>query len=155
MSTVKMDTKIYIEPKLFDSKIKEHIFCKLREKTLLTCVDGLGYVMDVSKINTIKNVHSNLFIVNHESTLFKPEKDTVYNGIVRMICKEGIFAEINDIQKVLVPTSFIYDTYEYNDNMFICKKNTNKTIDVNVELKIKLTTIKYYNTKFNCIGQIV
>jgi len=154
MNIVKTDTKIYIEPKFFDSKIKQHIIDKVREKTFRTCIDELGYVMDISKINTIKNIHSNLFIVNSELSLFKPEKDGIYDSIVRMIFKEGVFVEINNIQNVLIPTSYISDTYEYKDNIFISKKD-DKKIDTNMKLKVKLTTIKYYNNKFNCIGQIV
>lgn len=155
MNTIKTDTKIYIEPKFFNSKIREHITDKVKEKMFRMCIDNLGYVMDVSKINTIKNIHSNLFVVNSELTLFKPEKDSIYDGIVRMIFKEGIFAEINDIQKVLIPTSYISDTYEYNDNIFRCKKDTEKIITTDTKLRVKLTTIKYYSNKFNCIGQIV
>ena len=154
MNTFKSDTKIYIEPRLFNSKIKQHIVDKVREQTFHTCIDEIGYVMDVIKINTIKNIHSNLFVVNSELSVFKPEKDTVYNTIVRMIFKEGIFVEINGIQKVLIPTSSVKNKYEYKDNLFICK-DTKKIIDNDMELKVKLTAIKYYNNKFNCIGQIV
>jgi len=57
--------------------------------------------MDVVKTNTIKNTHSNLFIVNSDLDVFKPEMDVIYDTVVRMIFKEGIFVEISDIQKVL------------------------------------------------------
>jgi len=154
MSNINNDVKIYIEPRFFDSKIKQHITDKVKEQTLHTCIDEIGYVMDVDKINTIKNIHSNLFIVNSDLVVFKPEKDTVYDTLVCMTFKEGIFVEINGIQKVLIPTSSINDRYEYRDNVFICK-DTKKIIDTDVELKVKLTAIKYYNNKFNCIGQIV
>lgn len=154
MNTVKSDTKIYIEPRFFDSKIKQHITDKVKEQTLHTCIDEIGYVMDVDKINTIKNIHSNLFIVNSDLVVFRPEKDTVYDTIVRMTFKEGIFVEINDIQKVLIPTSSIKDRYEYTDKIFICK-DTKKSVVNGMELKVKLTAIKCYNNKFNCIGQIV
>lgn len=154
MNTVKSDTKIYIEPRFFDSKIKQHIIDKVKEQTFHSCIDEIGYVMNVDKINTIKNIHSNLFIVNSDLIVFKPKKDTVYDTIVRMIFKEGIFVEINDIQKVLIPTSSIKDRYEYTDKIFICK-DTKKSVVNGMELKVKLTAIKYYNNKFNCIGQIV
>lgn len=154
MNTFKSDTKIYIEPRFFDSKIKQHIIDKVKEQTFHTCIDEIGYVMNVDKINTIKNIHSNLFIVNSDLVVFKPEKDTVYDTLVCMTFKEGVFVEINGIQKVLIPTSSIKDRYDYTDKLFICK-DTKKIIDNNTKLKVKLTAIKYYNNKFNCIGQIV
>jgi len=154
MNIIKIDTKIYVEPKLFNSKIRQHISDKLKEKTFHTCIHNIGYVIDVNKINTIKNIHSNIFVVNSDLIVFKPEKDTEYNTIIRMIFKEGLFVEINDIQKVLIPTSSIKDRYEYKDNVFICKE-TNNVITIGMELKVRLTAIKYYNNKFNCIGQIV
>lgn len=154
MITVKTDTKIYIEPKFFNNKIKEHISNKVKEKTFHKCINEIGYVMDVVKINTIKNTHSNLFIVNSDLDVFKPEMNVIYDTVVRMIFKEGIFVEISDIQKVLIPTSSLSENYEYTGNIFICKR-TNKIIDNDMKLKVKLTAIKYYNNKFNCIGQIV
>lgn len=153
-NSINTDIKIYIEPRFFDSKIRQHIFNKVKEKIFHTCIDEFGYVMDVNKINTIKNIHSNLFVVNSDLSVFKPEKDVVYNTLVCMTFKEGIFVEINGIQKVLIPTSSIKDRYEYRDNLFICK-DTKRIIDNEIELNVKLTAIKYYNNKFNCIGQIV
>jgi len=154
MNIIKSDIKIYIEPELFDSKIREHITDKVKEKTFHTCINELGYVIDVIAINNIKNIHSNLFVVNSDLSIFKPKKDNTYDTIVCMMFKEGIFSEINNIQKVLIPTSSIKDKYDYNDGVFICK-DTGNIIEIGMTLNVKLTAIKYYNHNFNCIGQIV
>lgn len=154
MNIIKSDIKIYVEPELFDSKIRQHITDKVKEKTFHTCIDEFGYVIHVNKINSIKNIHSNLFVVNSDLTIFKPEMNTIYDSVICMLFKEGIFVEINDIQKVLIPTSSVYGMYEYKDNQFVCN-DTKKIIVNGMKLKVKLTAIKYYNNKFNCIGQII
>jgi DNA-directed RNA polymerase subunit E'/Rpb7 len=151
--------KVSIEAKYLDKKIEEHLLNKIRTTVVGKCYLEYGYILNVTKIidigtNTISSVNSFVvFDVTYEADVLKPKIGDVFSGSVCMIFQHGIFVNVKNKLKVLVPAKSM-KTYVFENDYFFNKKENSK-ITNSCELSISITMIKYEKKEFSCIGELV
>lgn len=159
-SIIKLQKKITIESQYLDSNIKENILKKLKIITNNECSKEYGYYINIIKINNILDNYissncENIFIVEFDAEILKPEIGKKYEGKVCMLFGGGIFLNVLNRLKILIPLSTITD-YEYNPlkNNFTNKKN-GKVIILNDDLKVIISGTKYSKQNFSCFGKLL
>ena len=70
-----------------------------------------------------------------------------------MIFQHGIFVDVKNKLKVLVPIKSM-KTYVFEDDFFVNKKENSK-ISISSQLSIRIIMIKYEKKEFSCIGELV
>lgn len=148
-----IEKRIYLEPKYLDSQIKEHILNKLKELTKNECTKDHGHILSINKIINITSVEDTIFNVKMEVKTFKPEENMEINGTICMLYKDGIFVNIYDKQKLLIPAgnakNYVFD----DENGYYISGD--KKLKVGNEINIRIIASKYRNHSFSCIGTIV
>lgn len=158
MARVIMERKICVEPSHLDDKIFDHLLEKIRNDILGHCDQEHGYVTKVyNKIKIINNTISTFgpsvfFQVKFEAEVFKPKIGLEYKGKVCMIFQAGIFVEVFDKMKVLIPVDQM-NGYKFDKGNSSFKKG-GKTVCQNDIVKIKINLIKYEKQNFSCIGNL-
>jgi DNA-directed RNA polymerase subunit E'/Rpb7 len=149
---------ICIEPKCLHKGIKDEIFLKLKQLTKLECSKEYGHVLNILdnieiKNNCIANSNSDLiFTVTFEAENFKPEIKGRYKAKIIRVLKDGIFLNIKNVQKVLIPACSL-EGFEYSEQKFIKKKLVLKEDD---SVECEIIDIKYSPIKFfACIGKLI
>jgi DNA-directed RNA polymerase subunit E'/Rpb7 len=84
----------------------------------------------------------------------KPEIDAVYTDKVSMIFSGGIFINIKNKIKLLIPISSLKN-YKFEQSTKTFVKDDKTVIKENDEIKIKITGIKYSKKNFNCFGELI
>ncbi len=157
---VLLTRKILLSPHCLDNEvISRHIVDKLNTKVLNECTEKDGYVLSIGKINRIidsvvTSANTDIICtVEFEASILKPKVGDVLEGNVCMVFDKGIFINIKDKMKVLVPENFIKGfIYNSEKASFI---NNDKKINNGVILKVKVSGVKYTKKNFNCFGVIV
>lgn len=159
-SLINLQKKITIESQYLDSNIKENILKKIKNITNNECSKEYGYYLNIIKINNILDNYissncENIFIVEFQAEILKPEINKKYEGKVCMLFGGGIFLNVLNRLKILIPLSTITD-YEYNQikNNFTNKKN-GKVINLNDDLKVIISGTKYSKQNFSCFGKLL
>lgn len=159
-----METKIIsetipINPYYLDNNIKTHMLNLLKQDIQGTCTLSNGYIISVNKIielgdNIISSANSFIiFNIKYEITYIKPEIQKVYYGKVCMILENGIFVYIENMLKILIPsTTLKYVKYKIDTNTF---SNEDITINIGYDIYVEITAIKYETNMFRCIGKMV
>jgi DNA-directed RNA polymerase subunit E'/Rpb7 len=104
------------------------------------------------KDNYISSNCQNIFIVVFDAEILKPEVGKIFEGVVCMIFGSGIFINIYNKLKVLIPLSSIPE-YEYNSSSNQFEKKT-KIIKQNDTVKVKISGTKYSKQSYSCFGTI-
>ena len=153
-----IETKIILNNCYLDNNYKDHILEKLKKTLENNCNKEYGYILEVIDLvkiidNIIDNTNSfPVFTVTCKIECLKPKIGDIYDGNVCMVFENGIFVDIKNKIKTLIPTIHLKD-FEYNSDEKSFK-NDNITIDINSEVKIELTSIKYEKKQFICIGKL-
>ena len=160
MQTVTIEKRICLSSKHLDQNIMDHLLSKITEFTYGNCTKEYGYIIKIIKINDIitheisRANGDNIFNVSFEVQILKPEKDLEIEGTVCMIYKDGIFINILDKQKMLIPKSNLTD-YIFDTELKLYKDKKGKTIKMNDNIKAIITAVSYSNQKYSCFGSII
>lgn len=160
MDTVNISTKIEIKPIFFHKNIINHIYNKIKKIHLLKCTKEYGHILDINENIIIKDQYINrvnsevIFVVEFLATIFKPEKGKKASGKVCMIYKDGIFLNIVNNQKILIPTNYL-DHYYFNNDIFIHNENNDIKIKIGDTVETIIIDSKYYNQNFSCFGKLI
>lgn len=153
-----IQTRVILNNCYLDNNYKSHILKKLKKTLENNCNKEYGYILEVIDIvNIIDNIIDNtnsfpVFTVVCNIECLKPKIGDIYQGNVCMIFENGVFVDIKNKIKALIPTIHLKDIeYNSDENLF---ENDNITIDMNSEVKIELTSIKYEKKQFICIGKL-
>lgn len=159
-SNVIIQKRICLEPEFLNSNVKKNIFERLKKSTVNECSKEYGYILDIVKLIKIKdNYVSNatseiVFEVMFEIETLKPEIDKVFTGDVCMIFVGGIFLNIKNKIKVLIPITSMKDyKFDQTNKVFIKKDKT--VIKQGDVLNVKITGIKYSKKNYSCFGELV
>lgn len=149
-----IERRVYIEPKYLDTNLMKHILNKIKQTTINECTKEYGHILSVDRIVEITANIDTIFTVKFEVTTLKPEPGKKFDAVVCMIYKDGIFVNIAEKQKMLIPVVNLID-YKYNEaeNVYINTKTKNK-ISMGDTIQIKVTAAKYSNQNFSCVGSI-
>ena len=155
-----IEKKLCLQPEFFDKNIQTHIFNKLKQDLENTCSKEYGYILEVNKVLKIKDNYissncENIFVVDLQFTTLKPEIDKEFSGVICMIFSGGVFINIKNKLKVLVPESCILD-YKFNQykNIFINITDETITIKQGDIVNVIISGIKYSKKNFSCFGRI-
>lgn len=152
MTTIIQKT-IYLDPKYLDNNIMEHLLSTLKNNMIGSCNKEFGHILSINKIIKILYTEDTFFNLEFESETLKPNIGDIFDGEVKMISKNGIFAEIKNIQKVLIPISCLQD-YNFNieEKSFV---NGDFSIKEKNNIKICIKNVQYSKNNFNCIGYLI
>lgn len=151
--TIVIERRIYLEPKHLDKNIMEHLMSKITEDTLGECSKEFGHIISVKRIVEILNNEDTIFTVRFEAETLKPEVGTKLTGVVCMVYKDGIFVNIAEKQKMLIP-SIALKEYIFEENTGTYKKG-NINIKEGDEIQVVVTAVKYNKQSFSCVGSLV
>ena len=122
---VSIQKRISLPYKFLNSSLKEHIFNYIQNSIGDECSKEYGYIIDIKKdfeiidheISRLKN--ELIFLLAFKADTLKPESGDEIDGQVCMIFSDGIFVNIKDKLKILVPSSNLTDyKYNHNENVF-------------------------------------
>ena len=159
MDYVTLEKRVCIDNDKLNKNIYEHILTKIKESTVNNCTKEHGYILDIKKIinikdNYISNVNCDtIFLVEFLAETLKPEIGKKFDGQVCMIFPGGIFLNIRDKQKVLIPISTLNKyTYDPINKNF---KHDKKIIKEGDTIKVEITGTKYSKQSFSCFGNMI
>jgi len=153
---------VILQPDEFNNNWKNIIVDKIKSK-YLGCTEKYGYIIDIlqisNEIDTKLDCNTTMITCNIiiKVSRIKPEKHKVLSCKVQMIFNNGIFAQIDDKIKILVPN----DTLENGNYIFqktinkYYNNNTKQTISKDDTIKVMITDLQYSKNKYNCIGIMV
>lgn len=157
--TITLQRKLTLDSEFLNKDIKKNILDKLKISTNNECSQDYGYFLNIVKLKSIVDNFispncENVFVVEFEVETLKPEVGKKFEGEVCMIFSSGIFLNIQNKLKVLIPTTTLKN-YSFNqiENCFIHKK-TKKKIKVEDKLTVIISGAKYSKKAFSCFGNL-
>jgi DNA-directed RNA polymerase subunit E'/Rpb7 len=156
MQTITITKRVTIRPEKLTKKIKKHIIKQLEIDTENECSKMYGYILKIYNIEKIIFNEDTVLLVEFLAKTLKPEVNKVLETVVYKIYKDGIFVDILNKQKILIPSINITD-FEFNEenSTYIHISDKNKEIKENDLLNVKIDAVKYNNGKFSCFGSLV
>lgn len=157
MSKVVIQKNICIDPEYLNENILDNIHKKICEKFLNKCDQEHGYIIKIyPRIEIVKNVISNtssgvFFTVKFGIKCLKPVLGNKYKGIVCMVFPNGIFVEVEEKLKILIPNNKM-KKYKYINDIYTDNK---EKICQGVEVELEIEMIRYEKQNFNCIGKLL
>lgn len=157
-STEIITTKASISYDLLNANLDDNIFKKLYTLYNGTCSKEYGYILNVKRLvsindNIISSSNSNIiFDVSLEIEYIKPVLNQILTGKISMIFEKGLFIDIIDKFKILLPSINIPD-YIYDKDKFLTKDRKHILSKGDI-IKIIITQLKYENHQFKCIGKL-
>ena len=148
-----IERRVYLETKYLDSDIMTHLYKKICSLTTGECTKDYGYILVVNKIIKIINNEDTIFTLLFDADTLKPETGSKLSGNVCMIFKDGIFVNISNRQKVLIPSVTLKD-YSY-DEISVKYINDNRTIKEGDIIDVLITGCKFNKKGFICIGSLI
>ena len=163
MDTTIIEKRICLDSKFLDSNYEQHILNKANQDTKNECSQKYGFIIRIVKIvdildHEINRVNAdNVFTVKFEAETLKPEPEKIFRGSVCMIYKDGVFINVLDKQKILIPAYTLTDDYDFNQekNIYVGKDDADNIIKEGTVLSVKITASQYNNLNFSCFGTIV
>ena len=159
---VQIAQRISIDPMYMDKDIENHILNKLKTSTENTCTYTHGYINKIIRLvkiidNLVGTPGSSIFFnIIYEAETIRPVNGLVLNGTVCMIFEQGIFVDILNKIKIIIPISFLTDfkyipSYEKSGPVFVHEK---LVITSGININIEIVRTKYEEKQFSCIGKI-
>ena len=155
-----IERKVCVEPEFLYYDLNAKLLEKVKKVFENECTQENGYILKINKIlrikdNYISNVNSNIiFIVDIDVDNLKPEIDAVYTDKVSMIFSGGLFINIKNKIKLLIPISSLKN-YKFEQSTKTFVKDDKSVIKEHDEIQIKITGIKYSKKNFNCFGELI
>ena len=155
MNTLIAKENVYIESKYLNNDLKKHVEDAITKKMIGYCDQVYGYITKIDDILIIDNYISTastgtFFVVQFSIESLKPSVGNEYTGTVCMVFDHGIFVEVENKMKVLIPCDKMLD-FKFCGDKFKNKTDSIYTGDV---IETIITSIKYEKHNFNCIGSL-
>tara|TARA_A100001011_G_scaffold400150_1_gene512732 strand:- start:2611 stop:3096 length:486 start_codon:yes stop_codon:yes gene_type:complete len=161
MEVITIQKKIILESSLLNSNILENLFLKLKENITCDCTKEYGYILNVVEIKRIldhkieRSNSNNIFFVEFTAEVLKPKEGLEIEGIICMIYKDGIFLNIMEKQKMLIPKSNLANyKFEESGKKFVHIEN-DKSLKNGDQVKAIITAVGYDNKKYSCFGKLI
>lgn len=160
-SIVKIEKRLCINPSFLGRKLKSQLFNFLKEITKNECTKENGYIIDIIKIDKIKNNYISgnnceiIFEVDIEAEILKPEINKIFTDKVCMIFSGGIFIDVKSKFKVLIPLTYLNNLVFEQEKKCFKNEKTGFVIKENDIIDVKITGIKFSKNNFSCFGELV
>lgn len=152
MSEVTITKRVYLESKYLNHDIMNSLMKTLVESVKTECTKEHGHILSVRCILDILENEGNVFMLRFLAKTIKPEAGKQFTGKVCMVYRDGIFINIEDRQKMLIPaTSLKGYTFDQLHNTYT--KGV-KIIQVGTIVNAVVTAAKYNKGNFSCFGSL-
>ena len=151
--------KIAVSPGQLNKDIETHIQHKIEQFYNNRCSEKYGYITNILKIVQIIDAKISpstpmVFVtVKIEVECLKPNINQEYDSTVCMVFNRGVFLEVQNKLKILVPIDKIKD-YDLNEDNTKLVSNT-KEINKGDIVKVKIYDYKYSSGCFHCLGTLM
>ena len=150
--------KIAVSPEQLNRDIKTYLQHKIKEFYNNRCSQKYGYITNVLRIVQIidakisPSTPMTFVTVQIEVECLKPIINQEYDSTVCMVFNRGVFLEVQNKLKILIPIDKIkdYDLNEDNTKLVSDTKEINKG-DI---VKVKIYDYKYSSGSFHCLGTL-
>jgi DNA-directed RNA polymerase subunit E'/Rpb7 len=148
--TVIISRRVYLEPQFLDENIMTHLLAKIVEITNKECTKDYGHILSVNRLVKVVNLEDTIFTVEFEAETLKPTVGDKLSGNVCMLYKDGIFVQVSEKQKMLIPSLSIKG-YVYDETTHTYSNGKNKIKDGD-KINAIVTASQYNKQNFSCIG---
>lgn len=156
---VTLERRIFLEPKYLDNDIMSHIKDKIKREFVGKCTKDDGHILSVNSILEVCNNEDTIFSVKFDAEVLKPSVGDILEGVVCMIFKDGVFINISQVQKMLIPSIMLPDyTYDDVENKFVKNDVSDQEESIISEGDVvtgKVTAVKYNKQNFSCVGSLI
>lgn len=159
---IRLEKKISLPSEFLDQKIRSHLLNRVRDVFKNDCTKEYGYILNIKKLlqiksNYISSVNSeNMFHVELKAEVVKPEIGKIFEDEICMIFNGGIFINVYNKFKVLIPINYISEyNFQAKDRTFQHSTDEKKIIKEGDIIKVKINGIKYANKQFSCFGEMI
>lgn len=154
-SVCQITKRVVLPPKYIDSKIKKHIKNLLNIYTNKDkCCKEYGYLLNIMKVISITCIEDNIFQVIFEAECLKPVIGFGGIGTVWKIYKDGIFVNIKERQKMLIPANILSQhSFDESTQSFVSNTSSDD-IKEGDDIDVVVTNLQYNNGKFSCFGSL-
>jgi DNA-directed RNA polymerase subunit E'/Rpb7 len=153
MQTSVITRRVTLNPKYLTKNIKNHIITQLQIDTKNDCSKQFGHILKIIKIEEILDNENTTFVIKFSAETLKPEKDRILEGKVFKVYRDGIFIDVMEKQKILIPALNLTN-YEFNEDNDTYVSKNKEIIQENDEVKVKIVAVKYNKGKFSCFGSL-
>jgi len=161
IETVVYQKKICVNPEFLTNDFNKYLLNVTKEEVEKeSCKKELGYILNFKKLKNIKDNYISsvntdiVFIVECEIEVLRPEINDIFSGNVCMIYSLGLFLNIKDIMKVLIPVKTLVINLKKKHKKIYFNKKNKKEIKEGDEIKVKITGVKYSKKNFHCFGEL-
>ena len=154
-----LEKKVCLDFKYLGKDLKRYLLDKVKTSFINECSKEHGYILNINKIirikdNYISNVNSDvIFIIDVDVDTLKPEISDILSDKVSMVFGGGLFINIKDKIKVLIPINSLPGyVFDKNNKTFTKDKHIIQENDV---VKVKISGVKYSNKNFSCFGELI
>jgi DNA-directed RNA polymerase subunit E'/Rpb7 len=142
----------YINKNIINSLIQ-----KIKKTFTNYCSEKHGYFLKIyDEINILDNFIKNdkiIFKVEIIVDNIKPEKNKIYNGVVKMISPDGLFIIVDNVLNILCCKQSLSD-FNYNKKNNTYEKNDD-IININDIVQVEVIDLLYNNHKYSVFGNFV
>ena len=155
--TRKFTKIIQLEPDLLDTNIHEHISKLLKNERQIYCSKLYGYIISQPVLTQLGD-----YVISHttgkcrikaeyQCKTVKPESGHQYQAFIKLLYKEGIFAQTNQVNiLVFIPNSELED-WTFTSNCFTKGK---EKLEIGDWITIEIGEVEFTNHKYQCIGKL-
>ena len=159
METVTITRRICLHSRFLDSNVKHHLLMGLSDMTKDECSKDDGHIISVKSIKRVINHKigrancDNVFTVEFDALALNPKVGTKVSGNVCMIYKDGVFINIMNKQKLLIPATSLDkgddDGFDEDTGSY---RVSGKYIKVGDDVNAIINASQYSNGFFSCLG---
>lgn len=137
--------------------MEENIY-KLVRKQISHCTKQDGYILEISENISytplrISVTTGNVFYtVSYSFQTLLPQEKHIYPSTIDVIFKEGIFTKFHSIRILIPASSLVNWSYNKHENCFV-NDHTNQTIKQKSIICTRITSIRYDEHAYLCIGK--
>ena len=153
--------RVCLEPEFLDKNYKTYLFQKIKDTAKNECSKDYGYFLDIKRIlkivdNDITSNSEIVFTVEFEVETLLPIKGKEFEGTICMIFNSGIFVNIKNKLKVLIPITELSNyTYDSSKNIFVLKDKEEDILKKDSIINICILDIRYSKKQFSCFGKFI
>ena len=154
-----IEKKVCLKPEYLSKNYRKYLFDEIKNTFKNECSREIGYILDIIKIKSIKDnyISSNnceiILIVELLVKVLKPDNNKIFRDKVCMIFSGGIFLDIKEKFKVLIPLNSLAE-YNFDSKTKSFIKDDIKISEGDI-IKVKITGFKYNKNNFSCFGELV
>ena len=155
---IEINDHIRIPPNLFDKKTEESVIQMIKDKYDGFISKELGIVIDVSKINDVKEGTiipgdgSAYYETNFELLTFKPELQEVVLGKIKDIADFGAFINLGPIEGMIHVSQTMDDFVSFSKDKTLLGKESKRSLKVGDICRARVIAVSFKDSSSPKIG---